>query len=363
MGTRPYYFGAGPAAIPEAVLKNIQEELLNYQDSGISILELSHRSNEFFEIINNAESLLRELLQIPMQYAVLFMHGGATSQYSMLPMNFIQKGQSADYVCTGLWSSKAYNEATKLAKANQIRALNDDGLLSVLPEDQWELSSDAVYVHYCNNETISGVAFLEIPNTDGVPLVCDMTSSLLTSPLDIEKFSIIYASTQKNLGVAGLTVLIADKEFIGQAENITPHLFDYAQCEKDSSLSNTPPIFAIYVLNKLLEWAKNEGGVARFKNIREKYAEKIYDLIDESAFYINNVSKNYRSKINIPFQFKNLKQENDFLQQAKQCQLIGLQGHRVVGGIRISLFNSMPAEGIEQLIEFMQKFEIENRQT
>ena len=352
-----YYFGAGPAALPKSVLKEIQDEFLDYRDSGISILELAHRSEEFIAIRDKAEVLLRELLRIPSDYEVLFMHGGATSQFSMLPLNFLGQGETADYLCTGLWSHKAYVEAQRLAEVNGIDALHDGGLLSIGSAEAWDLNQNASYVHYCDNETIIGLAFNQVPVTQGVPLVCDMTSSILTRPIEIHKYGLIYASAQKNLGIAGLCLVIVNKELLNRTQKNIPRLYDYKQCAEDVSLTNTPPTFAIYVLSRLLDWVKGEGGVEEMHERNKQKSDLVYRTIDGSQLYDNLVIKEYRSNINIPFFFQDVDIQNRFLEQATLNNLLGLRGHKTVGGIRASFYNAMPQAGAETLVKFMQEFE------
>lgn len=355
-----FNFNAGPATLPKPVLEKIQQEFLNYNNTGISVVELSHRSKEFFNIRNSAESLLRELMEISDDYAVLFMHGGASSQFSMLPLNFISKGQSADYVCTGQWSTKAYAEAKKFADINVINALEDGDLLSIRPTVAWELSSNAFYVHYCDNETINGVAFAELPDVKSKPLACDMTSSILTRQIDVSRYGLIYASTQKNLGIAGLCIVIAEKDLLDRVNKNVPRLYDYKRCAEESSLVNTPPTFAIYVLRLLLDWVKSKGGVDQMYRRSKENSEWVYQVLDSSQLYNNKVVKEFRSKINISFDIQDSNLQEQFLYQAEAHRLFGLHGHKSVGGIRVSLYNAMPQAGVQRLVEFMQDFEISN---
>ncbi len=353
-----YYFGAGPASLPKPVLEKIRSELLDYNDTSLSVLELAHRSDEFRKIRDCAERLLRELLQVPDDYAVLFMHGGATSQFSMLPLNFLGEGKTADYVCTGLWSWKAYDEARRFAEVKAIDALHDGGYLSIVPIEAWNLNSKASYVHYCDNETIIGIALDQIPNTKGVPLVCDMTSSILMHPIDINKFDLIYASAQKNLGIAGLCIVIINKELLSQTSSNVPRLYDYKLCADNASLTNTPPTFAIYVLSLILDWLKKEGGLKEMHRRSKQNSALVYDVIDNSNLYENIVINECRSKINIPFFFQDETLQKNFLKQAVSNKLLGLTGHKTVGGVRVSLYNAIPQAGVEALVEFMREFEL-----
>lgn len=351
-----FYFGAGPAVLPESVLKGIQREFLDYHDTGLSIVEFSHRSKELLAVRDHAENLLRELLRIPDDYAVLFMHGGATNQFSMLPLNFLGKGASADYLCTGHWSTKACTEAKKFGAINEIHALNSSEVLSILSPDMWGLASDAAYVHYCDNETINGVTFAQVPSVGDRPLVCDMTSSILMSPIDVGKYSLIYASAQKNLGIAGLGVVIVKKTLLNNRNMNVPRLYDYGLYAEEGSLVNTPPIFAIYVLQCMLDWVKSEGGVEEMCRRSRARATLIYQVIDVEDIYSNQVAEENRSKINIPFRIKDAGLQDDFLRQAEESKLIGLRGHKAVGGLRISLYNAMSQAGVQRLISFMQEF-------
>lgn len=354
-----YYFGAGPAVLPKAVLEIIKNELLDYQSTGLSVLELSHRSNEFIEILDRAESLLRELMDIPESYEVLFMHGGATTQYSMLPLNFLGNQDCADYVCTGHWSRKACLEAKKFAQVNVVEALVEGDEILTKSFGQLDLDRKSQYVHYCDNETISGVTYhlADEKNSNDMNLFCDMTSSILTRPIVVEDYGLIYASAQKNLGVAGLCVLVVKKENLNAEVNGIPSVFNYKTCFENRSLTNTPPTFAIYTLALVLRWLKQEGGVACVCNSRQRYAKSLYDLIDASEIYKNNINVNNRSDVNISFVIKGEKLQTKFLNQAKHHGLLGLRGHKSVGGVRVSLYNAMPEAGVKALIEFMRDFE------
>ena len=354
---KAFYFGAGPAILPFEVLTQIRNELYDFKGSGISILEISHRSDEFYEILDRAENSLRCLMNIPEHYAILFLHGGATTQYSMLPMGFFKKNSTADYVCTGHWSTRAKDEAKKFANINEIDALDQTDKLSIKPISDWFLSSDAMYLHYCNNETINGVAFKNSLSLDEKKIFCDMTSSILTQDIDVQNFALIYASAQKNLGVAGLCVMIIEKSLFELANERLPIVFDYKYCDQQKSMVNTPPIFAIYVLSLMLDWLQKSGGIIKLSKQRNEYAKKIYSLIDSSSLYVNNVNNAHRSDINIPFTI-NQKLEEEFLQTTKENKLLGLRGHKLAGGCRINLYNAMPLHGMEKLIDVMRDFEV-----
>ncbi len=357
-----FYFGAGPATLPKLVLDKIKSELLDYRGTGLSVLELSHRSDEFAEIANRSENSLRELMTVPDDYAVLLLHGGATAQYSMLPMNFMHLGEVADYVCTGHWSQMACNEARNFSDINEIHALDDSGLIAIKPIEQWGLCERASYIHYCENETISGVlndvaGMIEIHSKQAT-LFCDMTSSILTRPTEVKDFGLIYASAQKNLGVAGLCVMVVKKELLGKGIGKAPKVFDYKKCYQAGSLVNTPPTFAIYVLGLMLDWLKDKGGVAEIYKRGQQCAKSLYDLIDASDLYVNNVDTKFRSKVNIPFELKDKHLHEKFISDAENNHLLGLRGHNSVGGIRVSLYNAMPAHGVETLLGFMRDFEL-----
>ena len=352
-----FYFGAGPAALPQRVLGKIQHEFLNYKGTGLSVIELPHRGDTFLEIRDTAERLLHELLQIPEEFAVLFMHGGATSQFSMLPLNFLGQGRFADYLCTGLWSSRACDEAMRFAKVRKIQVLQQGESLSIAPQHEWDLNPQAAYLHYCDNETIQGVAFPRVPEVSQQALVCDMTSSILMHPVEVQKFALLYASAQKNLGIAGLCVVIIRKDLLEQANESVPRLYDYRRCANENSAVNTPPVFAIYVLGELLDWVKGEGGIDVLHRRSLERSVHLYRVLDASRLYENRVEPEFRSGINIPFQIREARALEEFLQEAEQNRLHGLRGHQSAGGIRVSLYNAMSDAGVERLAEFMCDFE------
>ncbi|MBT8123882.1 MAG: 3-phosphoserine/phosphohydroxythreonine transaminase [Gammaproteobacteria bacterium] len=356
-----FYFGAGPATLPKAVLNIIKNDLVDYCGSGLSVLELSHRSDEFIGIVDQAENLLYELMGLSDDYAVLFLHGGATTQYSMLPLNFLHQGKTADYICTGYWSNKACQEAKIFADINTIEALIESEVVAIKPIDQWELQRQASYIHYCDNETISGV-FNDLAGNENstireATLFCDMTSSILTRPIQVKDYGLIYASAQKNLGVAGLCVMVIKKELLNNVCKNIPIVFDYKKCFESSSLVNTPPTFAIYVLSLVLKWLKDEGGVVESYKRRQQQAKSLYDVIDNSGIYENKVAVQARSKVNISFEIKDRALQAKFLQHAENHKLLGLRGHSSAGGVRVSLYNAMPKQGVINLLEFMRDFE------
>lgn len=358
-----FYFGAGPAALPRPVLEKIRHELLDYRGTGLSVLELPHRSDAFFEIRDQAVQGLRELLQIPEEFAVLFMHGGATGQFSMLPLNFLGPGRSADYLCTGFWSSRACAEAARFAEVRKVQALCDGESLSIAPREEWDLDPQAAYLHFCDNETIQGVAFPGIPQVTQEVLVCDMTSSLLMHPVEIPKFSLIYASTQKNLGIAGLCVVIIRKDLLERVNGPVPRLYDYRRYVREDSVVNTLPVFAIYVLREVLEWVRKQGGLPALHQRNQTRSAQLYRVLDESRLYENRVAPEFRSSINIPFAIRDSGVLEDFLHQAEQRQLLGLRGHRSAGGVRVSLYNAMSDAGVDHLTEFMSEFEAGQQHT
>jgi phosphoserine aminotransferase len=359
-----FYFGAGPAVLPKPVLGIIKNDVVDYRGTGLSVLELSHRSDEFIEILDQAEYLLRELMDIPEDYAVMFMHGGATAQYSMLPLNFLSEQDVADYICTGHWSNKACQEAKKYADINVVQALIESEDISIKPIEQWVFSQNSKYVHYCDNETINGVAcdlaahLAAKVKSNKANLFCDMTSSILTRPIEVKDYGLIYASAQKNLGIAGLCVLVMKKEILDETAGNVPSIFSYKTCFENRSLTNTPPTFAIYALTLMLRWLKEEGGVEKISNKGQMQAKTLYDLIDASEIYKNKVNLKNRSNINVPFVIEYESLQTEFLQHAEKHGLLGLRGHKSVGGIRASLYNAMPQQGVTTLVEFMRDFEL-----
>ena len=359
-----YYFGAGPAALPKSVINNIKHGLEDFRGSGLSVLELSHRSNEFFEIQNHAVNLLKELMAIPDNYEVLLLHGGATAQYSMLPINFLATDDTADYVCTGHWSYKASEEAKKYADINVIDALENSDSITIKPQEDWALTKQSKYIHYCDNETINGVvnnaAELNFFKSKRPRFFCDMTSSILTRPIQVNDYALIYASAQKNLGVAGLCVMVVKKELLESeqvSKNNIPRVYDYKRCFENNSLTNTPPTFAIYVLGLMLSWLKAEGGVNKIHKRMQPKVQDLYSLIDASEIYENNVGADFRSMINIPFDVKDEALQTKFLRLAEKENLLGLRGHKSVGGVRVSLYNAMSQHGVDKLLGFMRDFE------
>jgi phosphoserine aminotransferase len=357
--TSQYNFSAGPAMLPPAVLLRAQQEMLDWQGSGMSVMEMSHRGKDYQSIALQAEADLREVMAIPANYKVLFLQGGASSQFSMIPMNLFctRKNLSADYINTGVWSGKAIYEASKYGEINIAANAEDTKFTSIPAYEQWQLNDRAAYVHYTPNETINGVEFQSIPKTGDVPLVADMSSTILSRPMDVSKFGIIYAGAQKNIGPAGLTLVIIREDLVGEAMIDTPTMFDYATHVKAASMYNTPPTYGWYLAGLVFQWLKEQGGVTAMAALNERKANKLYQAIDTSDFYHSPVDKSCRSWMNIPFTLANSDLDQHFLQLAEAQGLVNLKGYRSMGGMRASIYNAMPEDGVDALIQFMQEFE------
>ena len=355
---RVYNFSAGPAVLPEAVLRQAADEMLDWQGSGMSVMEMSHRGKEFVSIAAAAEKDLRDLLHVPDNYRVLFLQGGATGMFSAIPMNLLRGRKVADYVNTGSWSKKAIKEAGKYCEVN-VAAAAPESELTIPARADWTLSADAAYVHYCANETITGVEFHDIPAVDA-PLVADMSSTILSRPVEVSRFGLIYAGAQKNIGPAGLTLVIVRDDLIGECLPVTPGVWDFqAQAEADS-MSNTPPTYSWYLAGLVFKWIKEQGGLAAIGELNQRKAGKLYAAIDASPFYSNPVDPACRSWMNVPFVLADAALDERFLAEARQAGLTTLKGHRSVGGMRASLYNAMPEAGVDALIEFMADFERRN---
>jgi len=357
-----YNFCAGPAMLPSAVMKKAQSELINWQDLGCSVMELSHRSKAYMAIAEKAEADLRMLMDIPKNYHVLFMHGGGRGQFSAVPMNLLSNNGKADYVVTGSWSSAAAKEAANHGHINVIepvRVINN--VKSISPASTWQLSNDADYIHYCPNETVDGIEIFEIPETNGVPLVADMSSTILSRTIDVSKFGLIYAGAQKNIGPSGLTIVIIRDDLLGRAHKQTPSVFNYQFAAKNGSMYNTPPTFAWYLAGLVFEWLKASGGVKNIEKINLDKAQMLYQCIDNSEFYLNNIDSKNRSLMNVPFWLKDESLNRSFLAEAEEAGLLALEGHRSVGGMRASIYNAMPIEGVEALVRFMKSFQERHR--
>ncbi len=358
---RVYNFSAGPSVLPESVLTRAASEMLDYGGSGQSVMEMSHRSKVYEEIINGCESLLRETLCIPNNYKVLFLQGGASSQFAMVPLNLLNGSGKADFVITGQWAKKAYSEASRYGEC-KIIASSADKTFSYIPElDPATFTKDADYFHICQNNTIYGTRFTKLPETGDVPLVADMSSCILSEPIDVSKYGVIYAGAQKNMGPAGLTVVIIREDLIGKARDITPTMFDYKTHADNGSMYNTPPCYSIYICKLVLEWIRDEiGGLAKMKELNEKKAALLYSYLDQSKLFKGTVEKADRSMMNIPFVTGNEDLDKKFCKESEAAGLVNLKGHRSVGGMRASIYNAMPIEGVEALVAFMKKFEEEN---
>ncbi|MGW8183037.1 MAG: 3-phosphoserine/phosphohydroxythreonine transaminase [Burkholderiales bacterium] len=354
---RVHNFGAGPAMLPEPVLQQAAAEMLDWHGSGMSVMEMSHRGKEFISIHAQAEADLRELLAIPRNYKVLFLQGGAAAQFAVVPMNLLRGKDRADYALTGYWSKRAINEARRYCKVS-IAASSEDGKFTYAPsQEKWKLDPGAAYVHMTSNETIEGVEFHWVPETGDVPLVADASSHILSRPFDVSRFGLIYAGAQKNIGPAGLTIVIVRDDLIGQAAPHTPSVFDYkVQAEADSMI-NTPATYAIYIAGLVFQWLKRLGGLARMEEINLAKAGLLYDYLDQTEFYYSPVAKGDRSRMNVPFRLRNEKLDADFLKQADSAGLTQLKGHRAVGGMRASIYNAMPLAGVQALLDFMREFE------
>jgi phosphoserine aminotransferase len=356
-----YNFSAGPAVLPKEVLQQVQEELVEWHGSGMSVMEMSHRGKEFMGIAAEAEADLRELMAIPANYKVLFLQGGASSQFAMVPMNLLRGKSSADYLNTGEWSKKAIKEAKKFCSVNVVASSEDKNFSYAPTQDQWKLDANAAYVHYTSNETIGGVELFWTPETGKVPLIADMSSHILSRPVDVSKFGVIYAGAQKNIGPAGLTIVIIRDDLIGETLKGTPTMFDYKTHSENESMYNTPPTFAMYVAGLVFKWIKARGGLAAMDTYNAKKAALLYDCLDASALYTCPTARDNRSRMNVPFTLKDAALDEAFLKGAKERNLLQLKGHRSVGGMRASIYNAMPLAGVATLVDYMQTFEKANR--
>ena len=351
---RVFNFSAGPAILPEPVLQQVKEELLDWRGSGMSVMEMSHRDKDFMSIAQEAEATLKEVLAVPANYKVLFMQGGATGQFAFVPMNLLRGKTSADYVITGSWSQKAAKECGKYGKANIVA--KPDKFTSIPDPASWKLDADAAYLHYTPNETIEGVEFQSIPDIKNATLVADYSSTFLSRAIDVSRFGLIYGGAQKNAGPAGLTLVIVREDLIGQALPATPSVFDYKQTADNESMLNTPPCFAWYVSGLVFKWIKSEGGLAEIGRRNERKAQLLYDAIDRQPFYRNPVEKSARSWMNVVFTLADPNLDADFIKGATKAGMPGLKGHRSVGGMRASLYNAMPEAGVRALVEYMKEF-------
>jgi phosphoserine aminotransferase len=358
---RVYNFNPGPSTLPLPALEKAKEDLIDYQGTGMSIMETSHRAPEYDKIHNDAQALMRELMNIPDNYHILFLGGGASTQFAMIPMNFIPENGSADYVITGSWAKKALKEANIIAKGNITATSEPDKFTHIPTQEELQLDPNAAYVHITTNNTIAGTQYQTFPDVKDKPLLADMSSDILSKKIDVSKFSLIYAGAQKNLGPAGVTVVIIDDNFAAGAREDIPTMLSYGTHIEKNSLFNTPPVFPIYMVNLVLEWVKAQGGVDKIESINKQKADMVYQTIDESdGYYRCPVRKDSRSWMNAVMRLPNEELEKNFIAKAKKEGLHGLKGHRSVGGIRISMYNAMPLEGVEKLTDFMKNFKQEN---
>ncbi|MCU7904562.1 MAG: 3-phosphoserine/phosphohydroxythreonine transaminase [Candidatus Thiodiazotropha sp. (ex Epidulcina cf. delphinae)] len=355
--SRIFNFSAGPAMLPEAVLQQAKEEMLDWCGSGMSVMEMSHRGKAFMSIAEQAEADLRALMEVPDNYKVLFLQGGASSQFAMVPMNLTRDKRKVDYINTGSWSKKAIAEARRYVDVNLAATTEGSRFTTTPGQSDLRLSGDAAYVHYTPNETIQGVEFPYTPETGTVPLVADFSSSILSRPVDVSKYGIIYAGAQKNIGPAGLTLVIVREDLIGHAIEGAPVMFQYATHSESGSMYNTPPTYAWYLAGLVFKWLQDKGGLGEMAAINQRKAQALYDAVDISDFYANPVDPAGRSLMNIPFTLADPALDNQFLQEAEEAGLKTLKGHRSVGGMRASIYNAMPEAGVNALIDFMAEFE------
>lgn len=358
---RVYNFSAGPSMLPEAVLKRAADEMLDYEGSGQSVMEMSHRSKVFDGIIKAAEENLREVMNIPDNYKVLFLQGGASTQFAMIPLNLMNKNHKADYVVTGQWAKKAAKEAARYGEVN-IVASSEDKTFSYIPKlDKSTFTKDADYFYICMNNTIYGTVYNELPDTGDVPLVADISSCILSKPIDVSKFGVLFAGAQKNMAPAGVTVVIIREDLIGNAMDFTPTMLNYQTHADNGSMFNTPPCYTIYIAKLVLDWIKNEvGGLDKMQEINEKKAKTLYDFLDSSKMFKGTVVKEDRSLMNVPFVTGDSELDAKFVKEATEKGFVNIKGHRTVGGMRASIYNAMPVEGVEKLVEFMKEFEQAN---
>ena len=359
---RVYNFSAGPSMLPESVLRTAAAEMLDYKGTGESVMEMSHRSKEYGAIINEAESLLREIMNIPDNYKVLFLQGGAATQFAAIPLNFMNGSGKADYVITGQWAKKAAQEASRYGEVN-IVASSADKTFSYIPKlDKSTFTKDADYFYICMNNTIYGTVYHELPETGDVPLIADISSCFLSEPLDVTKFGMLYGGAQKNVAPAGVTICIIREDLLGKARDITPTMLNYQIHADNGSMYNTPPCYTIYIMKLVLEWIKNEvGGLEKMKELNERKAKILYDFLDSSEMFKGTVVPEDRSLMNVPFVTGDTDLDAKFVAAAKEAGFINIKGHRTVGGMRASIYNAMPIEGVEKLVAFMKKFEEENK--
>ena len=352
-----YNFSAGPAVLPKEVLQQAQDEMLDWHGSGMSVMEMSHRGKEYMGIHARAEADLRELMAIPENYKVLFLQGGASQQFAMVPLNLLRGRKAADYLNTGAWSKKAIGEAKKICDVNVVASGEDKNFSYIPAFETWQRNPDAAYLHYTPNETIGGVEFNWVPETGDVPLVADMSSNILSRPVDVPKYGLIYAGAQKNIGPAGLAIVIVREDLVGEILPGTPTMLDYKTHADSDSMYNTPPTYGIYMAGLVFQWLKKKGGIEAMEQINIAKAGMLYDTIDSSnGFYSCPTAQSDRSRMNVPFTLKDSSLDGEFVKQAAEHGLVQLKGHRSVGGMRASIYNAMPLVGVQALVEFMQQF-------
>ena len=354
---RVFNFSAGPAALPLAVLEQAREDLPDWRGSGMSVMEISHRSKAFLAVAEGAENNLRDLLGISDDYAVLFLQGGAAMQFALVPMNISHRGETVDYLVTGSWSKKALNEANLIREANVVADSADSNYTDVPDPATWKCTPDAAYFHYTPNETIGGVEIHDVPDVGDVPIAADMSSTILSRPIDVARFGVIYAGAQKNIGPAGLTIVVIRRDLLSRAPADLPNIMRYGSQADNDSMLNTPPTFAWYLAGLVFEWLQRQGGLEAMGKANQRKAELLYKAIDESSFYSNPVAKPYRSWMNVPFVLADPGRDADFLARAEQSGLTNLKGHRSAGGMRASIYNAMPEDGVRTLLAFMSDFE------
>ncbi len=360
MSKRAYNFCAGPAALPEAVLQRAQAELLDWQGKGLSVMEMSHRSDDFVGIASQAEQDLRDLLSIPSNYKVLFLQGGASQQFAQIPLNLLPEGATADYVDTGIWSKKAIEEARRYGNVNVAASAKAYDYFRIPKQNEWQLSKDAAYLHYTPNETIGGLEYSWIPQAGDVPLIADMSSTILSRPVDVSRFGMIYAGAQKNIGPSGLVVVIVREDLLGKARSICPTMLDYKVAADNGSMYNTPPTLAWYLAGLIFQWLKEQGGLEAMAEINRRKQQKLYDFIDASAFYSNPIAMDDRSWMNVPFRLADEQLNKPFLVGAEARGLLNLAGHRSVGGMRASIYNAVSEAAVDALLAYMAEFEKEH---
>jgi phosphoserine aminotransferase len=361
--TRIYNFAPGPAALPQEVLTQAAAEMLDWHGSGLSVMEMSHRGKEFMSILEEAQRDLRELLSVPANYKVLFMQGGAIAENAIVPLNLVgSKPQPAtvDFINTGSWSIKSIAEARKYCTVNVAASSEESNFTSIPARDTWHLTPDAAYVHVCTNETIGGVEYQFVPDVGAVPLVADMSSHILSRVIDVSKYGVIYGGAQKNIGPAGLTMVIVREDLLGHALSVCPSAFDWTVVAKNDSMYNTPPTYAIYIAGLVFQWLKRQGGVAAIEQRNIAKAALLYDYLDATDFYSNPIAKDCRSRMNVPFILRDESLNDVFLAGAKEHGLLQLKGHKSVGGMRASIYNAMPIEGVQALVEYLKEFEKKN---